>query len=187
LAYGDLLGGGRLMDASTISTVATDLLAGIVASFSQPNTPTVPARQIVTHGAPVVQPSVEELAVYVTGVRSTRPFPLPRVSAVKVSVLPAVEIMVELWRACWPVPSVNPANKALAEMSAYTAAALALAEDAATMFGYVADLATAGGLFPSLPTIDRSEYVALSSMVPLGPSAAMAGWRWPIAVYLAVP
>jgi hypothetical protein len=59
-----------------------------------------------------------------------------------------------------------------------------LQNDAAALFGHVAQLAAGGLLFPNAPAggVALSQDTAISPLVLLGPTGSMAGWRMPIAV-----
>jgi hypothetical protein len=169
----------------TIETVLNDVLAACTDAFGQEGANKAPERMFVTHGQPVV--TSEQLVVWSPGVRPTKPFPLTRLGAIKDSVIPGLDVTIELWRSCWPVPKAQGPTAQLASPEALTKAALSLANDAASLFGYVSGLAAAGTLFPSLPTLGTSSDVALLPLVSLAPQGALAGWRWPVALKLAIP
>lgn len=172
------------MIPTTLVTVLTDLLTACENAYTQAGAPTVPSRRFVTHGVPVVEG--EQLTVNSGGVSATHPFPLAQLRAVKTTVVPSALVTIEVWRSCWPAADVTSPSKTLPSPAKFTAAAEALAKDAATLFGWIGQLAADGGLLPSLPTIATASDVSLSPMVPLGPQGTLAGWRWPIAVKLSV-
>lgn len=174
-----------MIGATSISTILTDVLAACVAAYGQTGAPAVPSRQFISHGQPIWEG--EQLTVCATGLSVVHPFPLTAQRAAKTTVQPSLGVSVEVVRACWPQPKVSGPGSQLPDPSAFTAAGLALAKDAATIFGWITDLAVTGGLIPSYPTIGGNNDVALGVMVPTGPQGLWAGWRWPISIKVAVP
>lgn len=172
------------MNPDVLQTVLTDLLTACENAYGQTDAPKIPARRWVTHGQPVVEG--EQLTVTTFGLAATHPFPLQQVRAVKTSVVASAQCSIEVWRTCWPTATATAAAKTLPAPTKFQDAALALALDAATLFGWISQLAAQGGLIPSLPGISRAEDVSLGQMVPLGPQGTLAGWRWPVAVKLSV-
>lgn len=174
------------MDPTSITTALGDILTACTDAFAQDGTNPAPGLMFVTHGQPITY-GVDQLAIWTPGLRTTKPFPLTRLSAIRTSVIPALDITIELWRACWPLPAVSSASKQLPNATAISTATAFLDNDAATLYGHIADLATHGHLFPSLPTIGKADDVQLQTLAPLAPQGALAGWRWPISVKLAIP
>lgn len=168
------------MLTTTLQTMATDLMTACTVALNTSPALGAPTRTFVAHNTPIVEG--EELTVWVAGVRSAKPVPLTRIGAVKTSILITADLTVDLWRDCWPQPQVNNVSKQLPEPAALTAAARRLQSDAGALWGYVAQLAALGTLFPNLPTLDNAGDVAVGSMTPLGPQGTLVGWRWPFQV-----
>lgn len=178
------------MNPSTAATALNDVLVACQAAFAQEGTNEPPTLAYITHGPPQVFPldtPTDRLIVYSPGIRSVKPMPLTRLSAIQETVIPALDIVIELWRDIWPLPEVSSVAKQTPTGDTFTEAALSLANDACALFGYVGGLAVHGELFPSLPTIGKASDLALSPLVQLAPQGRLAGWRWPIALKLAIP
>jgi hypothetical protein len=172
------------VNPDVLPTILADVLAACAAAYTQEGAPPVPKRQFVTHGQAVA--SDEQLTVATGWVGPTRPFPLAQQRAVKSSVVGAALINVEVWRTCWPTAGGTNVQTTLPSPTKLQDAGLLLAADATTLFGWISTLAANGGLCPNVPGISTAEDVGLGQMVPLGPSATLAGWRWPITVKLSV-
>jgi hypothetical protein len=174
------------VNPTSTTTALTDLLAAAVAAFDQEGANTAPAIQFISHSQPITY-GTDQLAVWTPGIRRTKPFPLTALSAVDKTVIPGLDLIIELWRSCWPGASVSAASKSLPAPQDITTAATTLANDAAALFGHISTLIAAGTLFPSLPTIRTSSDVSLSPLVALPPQGSLAGWRFPLALKLAIP
>lgn len=172
------------MNPTVLRTVLTDILAQCVAAYGQSGAPAAPARQFVTHGQPVVEG--EQLTVWSGGLSATHPFPLAQLRAVKTTVVGSALVNIEVWRPCWPPAHVTTPSKTLPAPTKLQEAALDVADDAATLFGWISNLAAKGGLCPHLPGIATASDVSLGPMLPLGPQGLLVGWRWPMAVKLSV-
>lgn len=174
------------MNPNTLVLILGDVLQAVTNAYGQTGAPDIPARVFTTHGTPVVEG--EQLTVSSLGISATHPFPLAQLRAVRSTVVGSAGISIECWRSCWPLPNVTGnVGGTYVDPSAYSKASQALALDAVTVWGWIADLATAGTLVPSIPTIRDSADVSISPMVPLGPQGNVAGWRLQLAVKLSVP
>lgn len=172
------------MNPTVLPTILADVLAACVAAYSQDGSPNLPKRQFVTHGVPVA--AGEQLTVSAGWVGPTKPFPLAQQRAARGSIVGGTLINIEVWRTCWPDAQISAPSKTLPAPTKLQDAGLLLAADATTLFGWIADLAVRGGLCPHVPSIAAADDVAVGQMVPLGPSATLAGWRLPLTVKLSV-
>lgn len=174
------------MDARILTTLSTDLLKACVDAYAQvPAAGEPPERRYVTHGPAVA--AGDQLTVAVSGFKVSQPFPTTQTGPIQRSAVGAAELTVELYRRCWPVPDLGPASSSLPSAESLTDAASLLAEDAATVWLWVAGLASLGNLFPSVDGLIGVGDTAALPMLPVPVSGQVAGWRWPIVVKLAIP
>jgi hypothetical protein len=169
------------MNPLTVRTVLRDVLQACEDAYLLPNAPALPVRRWISHGQPMWLG--EQLCVWSGGLSATRPFPLPRLTAPRSTVVPGTTVMIEVVRECWPQASVTSANKATPDPSSYTSGAEAVALDAATLFAHIAQLTATGVLLPTVGTVASD--IALQPMVAVGPTGPHVGYRWPILVKLA--
>lgn len=173
------------MNQATLSTVLTDLLDAIEDAYTA-STLDVPVRSFVAWGTgPSWQG--EELIVYMTGFRPVAPHPLTQIRAPKGNVVPAIDCMVEVVRDCYPLPQASAAAKQLADPTKIQAAALALAEDAAVVGGFLTRMSVELGLLDHFPTIGLTMDVASGPLVPTGPLGQFAGFKVPVSIALTAP
>lgn len=173
------------MTPLSLRTVMRDVLEACRGAYAVDGAPKIPANVYLIHGTPSAWFG-EQLIVWSPGLVPSGPFPLPKLRAVKTTVIPAAQINIEVIRECWPTYDTGPAHALQPGPDNYTDAAEQSALDAATIFSHIAQLVTRGTLCPSLPGVGTSEDFALSPMVPLGPIGVRFGWRLPLAVKLAV-
>ena len=173
------------MIPTTLATILNDILEAATDAFEQPGTNPVPARAYISHGLTVPWEG-EQLTVSSSAVNATHPFPLNQVRGIKTSLIPSLSVVVEIVRECWPEPRASAAAKSLPDPTKLTTAALSLANDASSLYGYLAQQITAGTLILSIPTINTATDFAVGQMVPTGPQGRMAGWKLPISVKLSV-
>lgn len=173
------------MNGATVGTLLTDLLQSCVDAFDEvPNAPAAPVRRLVSFGEPPWYPG-DTLGVWCSGLRIVSPFPLTQLRAVQSADVPAADLTILILRDCWPQPNVTTsASSSYPEPADIQAAALTAMADGSTLEAHLSMLAAKGGLFPSVPLLNGD--VALSPMVPVGPQGGHVGWRWPIAVKLAI-
>lgn len=173
------------MTPNTVGLLLDDLLKACVdayAALEVAHGP--PQRQLKTHGQTPAADG-EQLVVSCTSVRPARPFPATDIGPQYQALIPAADLSIWLWRACWPTADSHAQQITLPTPDAIAEAAARLAEDASTLFAYVSQLAVTGTLFPSVAGLGVGA-VTVQSMVPLEPSGKLAGWRWPLTVKLAI-
>lgn len=171
------------MNPDTLNLILGDVLAACATAYAQTGAPNAPARMFQTHGQPIVEG--EQLTVSTLGISTVHPFPLAQLRAVRTVAVGSAGVSIEVWRSCWPAPeATSHASKNLPDPGKLTAAAQILQQDAATLWGWLAQQITQGTLIPSIPTIRDAADVSMSPMVALGPQGLLAGWRFPIAVKL---
>lgn len=172
------------MNPLTLRTVMRDVLAAATAAYEAEGAPKVPALRYLMHGTPTW--AGEQLVVWSPGLLSSGPFPLPKLRAVRTTIIPGAQLNIEVIRECWPVTEGTNVRQTAPGPDQWTDAAEMAALDASTLFSHIAQQITVGTLCPSLPGLRGADDFALSPMVPLGPLGARFGWRLPLAVKLAV-
>lgn len=167
------------MNPDAIAMMLTDLLAACEEAYDPDDAPEIPKVRYVTFGPAVYD--ADQITVSWTRVYPSAPtaFPQASLSPTRNAVIPVVELVIEVARANNPParPGVNRVPLPSGEDRA--GAALLLARDATTIFGYVGGLAAEGRLFPNCPIILKGD-VALGQMTPIGPSGQYSAFRWPI-------
>lgn len=174
------------MNPATLNALLDDLLVAAADAYELPGSPSVPKRQVKHHGQ--LPPwDTEQLTVAWTGLRAVSPFPISDRGPHHCAVIPAVDLTVEVVRACWPAVSGTGVSAPLIpNATAISEATRTLSADAGALWAALVPLALSGTLFPHVAGIGCKD-VVVGTLVPLAPQGQLAGIRWTFAVKLAVP